>query len=275
MFRIQLGATKPFGCFERPVLALQRRDTQEMDQPIRIFIGYDPREAAAYHVCCQSILETTTKPVSFHPLALSMLKGFDGQRDGSNAFNLSRFLVPQLCNYEGWALFIDGDMLVDVDIGQLWAYRHAMFDKAVGVVKHEYATRNPRKYVGTPMESANVDYPRKNWSSVMLWNCAHPSNRMLDAAYIADSSPKALHRFTWLADSAVGELSPGWNYLVREFGPSSAHLYHYTCGVPGIRHYADDHGSWNWHAALLKALRCAGEDPVEMVKRSQERVGAV
>jgi len=242
---------------------------------IRVFIGFDQREAAAYHVCCQSIIEKASAPVSFHPLALNMLQGFDGKRDGSNAFNVSRFLVPKLCNYEGFALFIDGDMLIDLDIAELWAYRIAMYDKAVAVVKHDYVTGNPVKYVGTPMQSKNLNYDRKNWSSVMLWNCAHPSNRILDQGYIQEATPTVLHRLKWLPDSDIGELSPGWNYLVREAGPAAAHLYHYTCGVPGIKHYANDHGSWKWHTALLRALTCAGEDPVDMVKRAEERVGAV
>lgn len=241
----------------------------------RIFIGFDQREAAAYHVCCQSIIEKASVPVSFHPLALNMLEGFDGQRDGSNAFTLSRFLVPSLCNFEGWAIFIDGDMVVDIDIVQLWAWRTALFDKAVGVVKHAYTPRHPKKYLGTPMQNANIDYPRKNWSSVMLWNCAHPSNKQLTRGFVAGAESKFLHRFAWLPDSEIGEISPGWNYLVGEQAPSNAHLYHYTLGVPGIPHYADWHASWHWHSALLRMLECANEDPVGMVRRSQERVGAV
>lgn len=212
-------------------------------------------------------------PVSFHPLSPNMLSGFDAQRDGTNAFTLSRFLVPSLCNFEGWALFLDGDMVVDIDIAELWAWRTALYDKAVGVVKHAYTPKHPRKYLGTPMENANVDYPRKNWSSVMLWNCSHPSNRVLDQAYVNETPSKDLHRLTWLKDAEIGELSAGWNYLVGEHAPSNAHLYHYTLGVPGIKHYTDWSGSWKWHTALLRMLECANEDPVGMVRRSQERVG--
>jgi len=242
---------------------------------VKIYLGFDQREAAAYHVCCQSIIEKASVPVSFHPLALNMLEGFDGQRDGTNAFTLSRFLVPSLCNYDGWAIFLDGDMVVDIDIAQLWAWRTALFDKAVGVVKHDYTTRHNRKYIGTSMESANVDYPKKNQSSVMLWNCEHPANHVLYEAYIKETPSKDLHRLTWLKDSEIGEISPGWNYLVGEQPPSNAHLYHFTLGTPGIKHYADWSGSWHWHSALLRALECAGEDPLAMVKRSQERIGDI
>lgn len=211
-------------------------------------------------------------PVSFHPLGLNMLKGFDGQRDGTNAFTLSRFLVPSLCDFQGWALFLDGDMAVDIDIAELWAWRIALHDKALGVVKHDYITKHPRKYVGAPMETTNLDYPKKNWSSVMLWNCAHPMNRILTREFVTKATPAFLHRFEWLTE--VGELSAGWNYLVGEQAPSSAHLYHYTLGVPGMKHYAQDHGSWKWHTSLLRMLECAKEDPVEMVKRSQDTVGS-
>jgi lipopolysaccharide biosynthesis glycosyltransferase len=244
-------------------------------ETVRVFVGFDQREAAAFHVCCQSIIEKASVPVSFHPLASNMLNGFDGKRDGTNAFTLSRFLVPSLCNFEGWALCIDGDMVVDIDIAELWAWRTALFDKAVGVVKHDYKTRHPRKYIGTPMEAGNADYPRKNWSSVTLWNCAHLGNRLLTREFVTKASSTFLHRFEWLPDAEIGELSPGWNYLVGEQPPSIAHLYHHTTGVPGIKHYADWNASWKWHASLLRMLECAKEDPVEMVKRAQERVGAV
>src|SRR5690606_36000298 len=99
---------------------------------------------------------------------LSMYRG--GQRDGTNAFIYSRFLIPYLQNYKGWALFVDGaDMIVKGDLAELWALRDKA--KAVQVVKHDYRTKHPRKYVGTQMEADNRDYPCKNWSSVMVINC--------------------------------------------------------------------------------------------------------
>lgn len=245
-----------------------------MIDTVRIFVGFDPRESLAYHVCSQSLIEKASMPLEIHPLSVNMLHGFDGTRGGSNSFNTSRFLVPMLCNYQGWAIFIDGDMVVDVDIAELWAWARTHESKAVAVVKHDYKTKNPTKYIGTPMRSANVDYERKNWSSVVLWNCAHPGNRLLDEAYIRETSPQVLHRFKWLTDSDIGELSAGWNYLVGEQAPSSAHLYHYTLGVPGIKHYANDHASWKWHQALLSTLACAGEEPIAMVIRSDSAVGS-
>lgn len=231
-----------------------------MAQQVRIFLGFDQREAAAYHVCCQSILDTSSVPVSFHPLT-------GAQRDGTNAFTYARFLVPYLCDYIGWALFLDGDMVVDTDIAQLWSYRHSQYDKAVCVVKHDYQTKHPRKYIGTSMESANADYPRKNWSSVMLFNCSHFGNRVLTPEMIEESTGAYLHRLQWLKDEQIGALGPEWNRLVGESHESGS-LLHYTLGVPGFKHYCDGPKAFRWHRKLLRALECGGEDPVDMVKRA-------
>ena len=145
---------------------------------ITAFVGYDPREAAAYHVFCQSVIEHASVPVRFVPLHRPMLQNFDGQRDGSNAFIFSRFLIPELMNFSNeWVAFFDGDMVMREDIAQLWAQRSV--NKALMVVPHAYETAHPRKYIGTPLESINVDYPRKNQSSVMLWNCGHYAHRIL------------------------------------------------------------------------------------------------
>ena len=238
--------------------------------PIRLFVGFDQREAAAYHVFCQSVIDSGSVPIAIHPLSPSLLN-FDGQRDGTNAFIFSRYLVPSLCDYQGWAIFMDGDMICRRDIASLWNLRDPA--KAVLVVKHDYKTKHPRKYVGSSIENDNVDYPRKNWSSVILWNCAHPAHFQLTRESVAQSPPAYLHRFQWLKDEEIGELPHDWNVLVGEDPPSPAHLFHYTLGAPGIRYYADDHASWHWHEALLRSLQCAGEDPVRMVTRAQERIG--
>ena len=240
---------------------------------IPIFVGFDAREAVAYHTFCQSVLEHASRPVAFIPLHRPMLDDFDGQRDGTNAFIFSRYLVPMLCNYKGWALFFDGDMVCREDIARLWAYSEEYIDKAVCVVQHDYRTKHRRKYVGSSIESANVDYPRKNWSSVVLWNCAHFANRWLDRGTVAGAVPADLHRFSWLRDDQIGALPADWNHLVGEDPPGPAHVYHHTLGVPGLKHYADDPASWHWHSALLRSLNCCGEDPVRMVTRAQERIG--
>lgn len=239
--------------------------------PLPIFIGFDPRESAAYHVCCQSIIEHATVPVAFVPLASNLLGGFDGQRDGSNAFIFSRFLVPWVQKWRGWALFIDGDMIVRDDVKKLFELRDER--KAAMVARHAYRTIAPRKYMGTPLESANVDYPKKNHSSVIMWNCAHYANRCLTPERVAKMKTGDLHRFGWIPDDRLGELPLEWNWLAGEYGENSnAKIVHHTLGVPGFKHYADADHADEWHRTLLNMLHLAGEDPLYVVARAKDRL---
>jgi lipopolysaccharide biosynthesis glycosyltransferase len=215
----------------------------------RIYVGYDEREAVAYHVFANSIIRRASRPVSFCPLALNSLAGYkEEHQDGSNAFIYSRFLVPHLQNYKGWALFADGDMLCKVDITEL--FDKADESKAVMVVKHDYKTKYPRKYLG----NKNEDYPRKNWSSVILWNCGHPANQVLTPDYIQSASGSHLHRFEWLDDNDIGELPATWNWLVSEYAHNpSARILHYTVGTPCFQEYADCDHADRWWAEYEKA----------------------
>lgn len=227
---------------------------------IPIFIGYDPRESIAYHVLAQSIINRTSVPVSIAPLSERMLRGFDGQRDGTNAFIYSRFLVPELSGYQGWAVFMDADMLLRDDLVKLWDQRDD--SKAVMVVKHDYHTTAARKLVGTPMECANSDYPRKNWSSMVLWNCGHPQNRILTREFVQEAPGSVLHRFSWLSDDLIGGIGPAWNHLVGEHPKNDqAKLVHFTLGAPCFEYYRKCEHSHEWHrvkddvnAALDKRL---------------------
>lgn len=237
---------------------------------IPLFVGYDPREAAAYHVFCQSVLERASVPVQFIPLHKPMLRDFDGQRDGSNAFIFSRFLVPELMNFENrWAMFADGDMVMRDDIAKLWAQRECT--RALMVVPHQYQTKHPRKYIGSPLESINVDYPRKNQSSVMLWNCGHYANRILTRTFIDEAGGAFLHRFQWLRDDQIGHLGDEWNRLVGEQDIDGAKLLHYTLGIPGFHRYTDCDGADAWHGALKRALRVEGESATHMVEKTELR----
>lgn len=225
-----------------------------MQQPVPLFVGFDPREAACYHTFCQSVLERSSIPVSFIPLHKSMLSGFDGQRDGTNAFIYSRFLVPYIQNYRGWAIFCDGDMVMMEDIAKLWALREQnLFNKAICVVKHDYKTKHPRKYIGTPMESDNQDYPGKNRSSVVMWNCNHYANMRLTPQLVTESPGSFLHRFQWLSDDQIGELPAEWNALSGEQDIGAASLLHFTLGSPGFSHYKDCDGAHHWHKAFKSA----------------------
>jgi lipopolysaccharide biosynthesis glycosyltransferase len=210
---------------------------------IKIFIGFDPREAVAYHVCCNSLIRHSSVPLSLTPLALENLAGYkEMHSDGSNQFIYSRFLVPHLMDYQGWALFIDGDMIVREDIMKLWELRDE--SKAVMCVHHTYKTKAPLKYLG----SRNQDYPRKNWSSVVLWNCGHPANQSVTPGFIEGATGAQLHRFTWLQDEQIGELPIEWNWLPDELGSNAdAKLLHYTLGTPCFHEYASSPMASEWH----------------------------
>ena len=220
---------------------------------IPIFIGYDPREAIAYHVCTNSIIRHSSHPVSINPLALNILKDYEEKHtDGSNHFIYSRFLVPHLMQYKGWAIFMDGDMLLRDDIEKLWALRDET--KAVMVVKHDYKTKMTEKYLG----SKNEDYPCKNWSSVILWNCGHPANAVVTPEFIQNATGAQVHRFTWLAEDLVGELPVEWNWLdiEYEFNPQ-AKLVHYTLGTPCFHEFSDQ-GDFaaEWHREKIYVDYC-------------------
>ena len=212
-------------------------------KPIPIFIGYDPREAIAYHTCANSIIRQASQPVAIIPLALNLFEDYtETHTDGSNHFIYSRFLVPHLMNYIGHAIFIDGDMIVRSDIVELWNLRR--HDMDVQVVKHDYKTRMKEKYLG----SRNEDYPRKNWSSVILWNCQNPANKRLTPTFIEKATGAELHRFSWIRDERIGELPIEWNWLPDEFGANpEAKLLHYTLGTPCFEEFHDTPQGEEWH----------------------------
>jgi len=214
---------------------------------LNIYVGYDEREAVAYHNFCNSVLVNASSPVSFIPLALNTLKNYkETHYDGSNDFIYSRFLVPHL-QKRGWAMFADGDMICQADVKELFNLRDS--SKAVMVVKHDYKTKHTTKYLG----NTNQDYPRKNWSSVILFNCDHPKNKILTPEFISEHDGKYLHRFSWLDDDDIGELPVEWNYLVMEY-PDNPHakLLHYTIGTPCFADYANCNHSDVWYNHLVK-----------------------
>jgi len=215
-----------------------------VNQIIRIVVGYDKRESVAYHVFTQSVLEKSSAPVSFIPLSVNTLKIYkETHADGSNEFIYSRFLTPFLMDYSGWAIFADGDMVCNSDIAELWALRDE--SKAVQVVKHNYKTKKSVKYLG----NKNEDYPRKNWSSLILWNCGHPDNKILTPEFIQEKPGSFLHRFSWLDDNHIGELPLEWNWLAIEYPDNpNANIVHYTLGTPCFREYSQDSMADYWHA---------------------------
>lgn len=223
---------------------------------IRIFAGYDEREKEGYHVFCQSILDTCKQPVSIAPLNLSMLGSYnDRSNKGTNAFGLSRFLVPYLCDYQGFALFMDGaDMLVRSDLSSLWHQADA--EKAVQVVKHDYRTKHRRKYIGTSLEADNPDYPRKNWSSVMLINCEHRDWSGITPEFLQNdyrTINSYMQRLMHLGPYSIGSLDARWNHLVGEQKfDEQAKIAHFTLGIPAFEHYKDCDYSDEWHATARR-----------------------
>jgi len=220
--------------------------------PIPVFIGYDPREAVAYHACVNSIIRQASCPVAIVPLALNLLTDYkETHGDNSNHFVYTRFLVPYLMNYTGWAIFIDGDMIVRDDITKLWNLKDTTKD--VMVVKHNYQTRTTQKYLG----SKNEDYPRKNWSSVILWNCNNSANEILTPEFVQQQPGSYLHRFSWVDDSRIGELPIEWNWLPDEFGPNAdAKLLHYTLGTPCFYDFAQTPQADEWHKEHILTNYC-------------------
>jgi len=214
---------------------------------INVFVGFDQLEAIAYHVFCQSVLEKSTSLINFIPLAHQNLNFFKNHDDGSNKFIYSRFLTPFLNEYSGWAIFADGDMVCNHDITELWNLKDP--SKAVQVVKHEYKTKKTVKYLG----NKNEDYPRKNWSSLVLWNCEHPANKILTPEFIQDKPGSFLHRFSWLDDSQIGELPIEWNWLAIEYPNNpAAKIIHYTLGTPCFKEYSITSQADIWQQAYKK-----------------------
>ena len=210
---------------------------------INLFVGFDPREAVAYHVFCNSIIQNTSVPVQITPLVLSQLQEFNETHDDrSNDFVYSRFLTPYLSDFKGWTIFADGDMICQGDLKEL--IDMADPSKAVMVVKHNYQTKATQKYLG----NINENYPRKNWSSVILWNCDHPKHKILTPDFVSKQTGKFLHRFSWLDDQDIGELPLEWNWLASEYRVNrEAKLIHFTLGTPCFKDYKNSDMADIWY----------------------------
>ena len=221
--------------------------------PIRVFIGYDTREAVAFSVLSHSIQARASCPVSITPLVLAQLKGIferDTNPLQSTQFSFSRFLTPYLCDYTGWALFMDCDMLMLDDVARLWALRDERY--AVQVVQHSHVPREEVKFLG----AIQTRYEKKNWSSVMLMNCARCT--ALTPDYVNRASGLELHQFKWLGnDRLIGALPARWNHLVGFDAPrADAGLVHFTTGGPYYDEYRGCEHADDWFAereAMLHA----------------------
>ena len=228
-------------------------------QNMNVYVGYGPKESIAWHVMVQSLIETSSMPLSVHPVSLkNYSKIFKRQCDPkqSNEFSFSRFMVPYLQNYSGTAIFMDCDMLLRSDISELFQKAESEPDKAVHVVKHDYVPKDEIKFLG----QRQFAYPRKNWSSVVVWNCGHPSNKKLDLDFIHNGTGAELHRFTWLEDHEIGTLDINWNWLVGEYSSDLANStvknVHWTVGGPYFNEYSNVEFSDEWRSMEAKTFRC-------------------
>ena len=210
---------------------------------IRIFIGFDPREAVAFNVLSRSIQARASEPVSIAALALSQLRTMHTRGRNplqSTDFSFTRFLTPYLSDFEGWSIFMDCDMLVLDDIARLWALRDERF--AVQVIKHQHIPREEIKFLSAPQ----TPYEKKNWSSVMLFN--NSKCKALTPEYVNAATGLELHQFKWLVDdSLIGEIPRRWNHLVGYDMPDSdVSLVHYTLGGPYFHEYVGCEYSDEW-----------------------------
>ncbi len=228
---------------------------------LRVFMGWDANETQAYDVARYSITRRSSKPVCVEPLKQEALRwmglyrrapelGDDGRlidnRDGkpfSTEFSFTRFLVPALMQYRGWALFLDPDVLLQADIAKLFNLANDRY--AVMCVKHDHRPDEKTKM----LNHVQTRYRRKNWSSVMLFNCAHPANRALTPERVSNETGTWLHGFHWLDGIQIGGLPEAWNWLE---GHSDAaiepKLIHYTRGGPWWDEWKDVAHADKWLA---------------------------
>ena len=212
---------------------------------INVFIGYDTKEKVAFNVLSYSILKNSTKPVSITPIYLENIKDdFIRERNNlsSTEFSFSRFIVPHLMNYQGWALFMDCDMLMTADINELWRLRDDSY--AVQVCKHDYEPKHNEKFLG----QVQTKYEKKNWSSFMLLNCKKCTTLTPD--YIMKASGLELHQFKWLeSEDLIGDLPLEWNWLAGEYEDKlDVKCVHYTEGGPWFTEYVNCNYSEEWRS---------------------------
>jgi len=226
---------------------------------IKVFVGYDTREDIAYQVCAHAI-KSHTANADVIPLVLNDLKDRklywrDADKLGSTEFTFSRFLIPHLTNYNGWALFCDSDIIYQSDLNELFSLKDEKY--AVMCVQHDYKPKEGLKMDG----KQQTLYPRKNWSSVVLWNCGHPSNKKIDLKLVNDPNTTGafLHRFSWLKDEEIGAISHEWNWLVgwyKEPEDGKPKGIHYTEGGPWFENYrnCDYHQIWKKYLIDMMSL---------------------
>lgn len=229
----------------------------------KVYVGYDPREHIASAVCCSSVRRRSQVPAVEIKLKDQLIRqlyrrpyerqgnqyidGVSGKKF-STQFSFSRFLVPYLNSYSGWAVFCDCDFLFLASVDELFGLANEDF--AVMVVKHQHDQLEPTKMDGV----VQTPYGRKNWSSLVLWNCGHPANRAVTPGAVNREDGLWLHQFQWLRDDQIGALPMSWNYLVgvntREQCPE-VKAAHFTLGGPWFSGYEAVEFADEWRQEML------------------------
>lgn len=217
---------------------------------LQIFIGYDYRQDVAAQVCAFSLKRHASQPVNITFLNHRGLRAAgiftrpwlieeDGQfkdlRDGkpfSTEFSHTRFLVQALAPEDaGHVLFVDCDFLFQGDVADLFAL--ADQKKAIQCVQVNWQPPTPD---GKKMDGMlQTQYKRKLWSSIMLWNTKHPSNKQCNPFFVNYAPGNVLHAFGWLKDTEVGALPETWNWMEGITDKvKNPKAIHYTHGGPWL-----------------------------------------
>ena len=225
----------------------------------KVFVGYDSNEDIAWQVCRHSLLRHAENDLTVVPLRQPVLRElgiYDRPHDAgaSTEFSLTRFLTPYLSAQNDWVLFCDCDFLFTSDVREV--FEDLDPSKAVYCVQHDYKPAYDLKMDGKKQAA----YPRKNWSSFMLFNCNHPDVRALTPAVVNSASPSFLHRFEWITDEhSIGSLDPDWNFLEGEYAKpeKTPRVIHYTNGGPWYDQWQDcDYADlWREERALYNQAR--------------------
>ncbi len=220
---------------------------------MKIFLGYDSREALGTWIFQHSVLKRTSKYVEFIPLDKRVLVKSPQLKElpASNSFIFARYLCASLCNYQGGpVIFADGaDQICLTDISEMLDLWDST--KAVQVVKRPTYKPTTPKFIGTELESPNKSYPCKQWSSVMLINAGHYGWRRISWT---ESNPDYWHGFGWLEKSEIGELPPEWNRLVDEGDSTDGNILHWTLGIPAMYEYRNAPGYELWWKEAKDAM---------------------
>ena len=215
-----------------------------MNPNLKIFIGYDSREKIAFHVLSYSIIANATIPVSITPINLNNLKRFYNRPRGKNEsteFSISRFLTPYLSNFEGYSLYLDCDFIMLGNVAKLLKFVAKKSNKTLWCVKHKYTPRNKIKF----LKEKQFIYPKKNWSSFMLFN--NKKCKALTPKFVSKAHGLYLHQFKWINEELIGSLPKKWNILVGEQKiPKKFNALHYTLGGPYFKKYSKCAGSKYW-----------------------------